>query len=79
MKAVRHVGVERHENVRLRDADLAHELLTQLEALDQLGIGVAKKGDTCHTQHIGCELLLAFTSPRHLRAGRTRVAGTFVS
>src|SRR6266550_8367672 len=68
MKAVRNVGVECEENIRLRRANLAHELLAQLQALNQLGIGMAEKLDALDAQHLSGHFLLTFANARNLRA-----------
>ena len=38
MKSVRHVGIEREKNIRLRCPDLAHELLSQVEAFHRIAV-----------------------------------------
>jgi len=66
MKAVRHVGVERQQDVRFRCAYLAHELLAQLEVLHQLRVRIAKKFDALDAEHFCSQLLLALANARHL-------------
>ena len=65
--AITDIGVEGEEDVGLGGADLAHELLPQLQALDQLGVWMAQEGDAFHTHHIRSRLLLALAKSRHLR------------
>src|ERR1700682_4182359 len=79
MKSVRHVGIEREQNIGFRGADLAHELLAQVEAFDHLRVRVAQKCNAFDAQHFRVHLLLSLANARHLRARLARVARSLVA
>src|SRR5882672_7949019 len=79
MKAIGNVRVEREEDIRFRGADLAHKLFAQVEVLDQLRIGVAKKLDALDAQNVRGHLLLALANARYFGAGPGGVARAFVA
>src|ERR1700693_6401009 len=66
MKAVWDVGVESEDDIGFRGSDLAHELFSQLEVFDQLGVGVAQESDPLDSKHVRGQLLLALPNARHL-------------
>ncbi len=77
--AIGDVRVEGQDHVGLRGPDLAHELLAQLEAFDELGVRVAEKDHALDAEHVRGQLLLPLADSSDFRARLACVARALVT